>query len=463
MDSFEDFQVHNLFRYSLEEYRTRDPQLQRIAKLPFSYLSPLATEPNFEHPGIYLITGGRQVGKTTFLKQFILQLLVQKNVDPNNILFLAGELIDSHHKLVRLIEGFARPDQLQYLFIDEVNYIPDWDKGIKYLADAGFLDNTVVMLTGSDGLILRTAMQRFAGRRGQAAVVDYIFYPLSFREFALLKKPSLASLCDRINHSPLNEPDDVYADSHADLLALLASYLVHGGYLPAIANFWEANSIQPGTIRTYIEWIVGDMLKFRKTEKQVFEILRGIISTYATQISWHSLMKHLSIEHHQTVSDYCHLLQDTHVIYILEALNENTLTASPKKNKKIYFQDPFIYHAANAFVHENLSFSAIEKSVHDAHCVADLVEGMVVSHCKRHWKTFYLKGNVGEVDVAVLTEKKFIPIEVKWTTQFRKDDLRQIQCYDQGIILWNRADVRLFEDIPVVPLPKFLLKENFLS
>lgn len=463
MEPFDDFQTHNLFKYSLAEFKARDPQLQRIAKLPFHYLSPLALEPNFKKPGIYLLTGGRQVGKTTFLKQYILQRLEKDRFDPNHMLFLASELISSYHVLIRLLEAFSKQNTLQYVFIDEVNYIPDWDKGIKYLADAGFLENTIVILTGSDSLILRTAMQRFAGRRGNADQVDYIFYPLSFKEFALLKKPSLNTLCDSIEATTLSTPNSQYNNSHSELMSLLQHYLIHGGYLPAIANYWQEKTILAGTLRTYIEWMIGDMLKFKKTEKQVVEILKGILTTYSTQISWHSLLKHLSIEHHQTVSDYCHLLEDIHVIYILEALNENTLTGAPKKNKKIYFQDPFIYHAASAFIYQNRSLQFIEKTVQDPKHSAALIEGIVISLCKRYYPTFYIKGNLGEVDVALIKNNAFHPIEIKWTSQLRAQDLKQIQQYQNGIILWNQPEERLFNETAIIPLPKFLLKEAIVE
>ncbi len=460
MDSLEDFQIHNLFKYNISEFKARDAHLLRIAKLPFKYLSPLAQVSNFNEPGIYLVTGGRQVGKTTFLKQYILQLLEDKQVPAENILYLAGELINSHHILVRLIDQFSKPDLLQYLFIDEVNYIPDWDKGIKYLADAGLLEHTVVMLTGSDSLILRTAMQRFAGRRGKVDKVDYIFYPLSFKEFVLLKKPELRGLCELVNSIPLTEKNALYTKSHDDLKSLLNDYLIHGGYLPAIANFWQEQTIYPGTLRTYIEWIMGDMLKFKKTEKHVFEVLKGILTTYSSQISWHSLLKHLSIEHHKTVSDYCLLLQDIHVIYILEALNENTLMAAPKKNKKIYFQDPFIYHAASACVHQTLSFEHVLTTMKDPTQVSALVEGVVISHCQRQCPTFYIKGARGEVDVALIHGQRFLPIEVKWSTQLRDPDLSQIQSYPNGLILWNSEDISMFHQTPVIPVTRFLLVDS---
>lgn len=460
MDSFEHFEIHNLFKSSLDEFKARDPHLRRIASLPFNYLSPLAEAPNFKIPGIYLITGGRQVGKTTFLKQYILQLLETDHIAPDNILFMAGELIDNHHTLISHIEAFSKPEVLQYIFIDEINYIPDWDKGIKYLADSGYLENSVMLLTGSDSLILRTAMQRFAGRRGNADTVDYIFYPLSFREFVLLKNPGYASLCESVRNSPITDNNALYTDKHPELLLLLNLYLIHGGYLPAIANYWQEGTVYPGTVRTYIEWIMGDMLKLNKTEKHVIEILRGILTTYSSQISWHSLQKHLSIEHHQTVSDYCHILESIHVLYIVQAIDENRLSGAPKKNKKIYFQDPFIYHAVSALISHNLSFDNITESLNNPKIKSELIEGVVISHCERKHETYYIKGSKGEVDVAIIVNNKFIPIEVKWTAQLREDELKQVQSYHNGIILWNRDSNSLVGKTPVIPLPKFLLNMN---
>jgi predicted AAA+ superfamily ATPase len=453
----EDFEIHNLFRYSLEEFITRDPQLRRIAKLPFSYVSSLIHEQSLKCPGIYLITGGRQIGKSTFLKQFILNLLESDFVKSENIFYLAGELIDNHHALIRVLENFCNPLVLQFLFIDEINYISDWDKGIKFLADAGYLDNTVVILTGSDSLILRTAMQRFAGRRGKQAQVDYTFYPLSYREFVKLKHPELSTLVEQFNMLNILEDNPLYSQAHPQFMELLQSYLIHGGYLPAIADYWQEKSIQPGTMRTYNEWIVGDMLKHKKSEKHTLEMLNGLLKTYASQISWNSLLKQLSIEHHQTVSDYCHLMSDLHIIYILEALNENTLTASPKKNKKIYFQDPFIYHSVSGLIQQDLNDAHILKTLANPEKVSALIEGIVISESMRHYSSFYLKGSQGEVDLAYILKNHFYPVEIKWTNQLRKEDLKQVQLYPNGIVLWNRGTNQMVNNTPIIPLPKYLL------
>jgi len=58
------------------EFAARDPHLRRLAGQPLVYNSPLLERlPGRE--GIFTITGGRQIGKTTLLKQWMARLLHQ--------------------------------------------------------------------------------------------------------------------------------------------------------------------------------------------------------------------------------------------------------------------------------------------------------------------------------------------------------------------------------------------------
>lgn len=74
------------------------------------------------------------------------------------------------------------------ILLDEVTYIKNWDKGIKFLADSGELEHTVMVISGSDPTIIKEARTRFPGRRGLSNKVDFHLYPLSFHDFVLLNK-----------------------------------------------------------------------------------------------------------------------------------------------------------------------------------------------------------------------------------------------------------------------------------
>ena len=151
------FSPHNTHRESAAAFAKRDPNLRQMIQLPLPYRSPLLDRLKDLCPGVYSLTGGRQIGKTTILKQWMAELL-KSGVAPERIGYLAGELIDDHHTLVRLItEQVAEWEERGpgYLIVDEVTYIREWDKGVKSLADAGTLEDVVLMLSGSDSALIQ--------------------------------------------------------------------------------------------------------------------------------------------------------------------------------------------------------------------------------------------------------------------------------------------------------------------
>jgi predicted AAA+ superfamily ATPase len=109
--------------------------------------------------------------------------LLERRVPPKAIAYMTGELADDHHSLIRLVTDLLTemPDKdLKFIFLDKITYIRGWDKGVKYLADAGMLENTVLVITESDMVIIKEARMRLPGRRGISEKVDFHLYPLSF-------------------------------------------------------------------------------------------------------------------------------------------------------------------------------------------------------------------------------------------------------------------------------------------
>lgn len=444
----DEFQIHNLFRESPKRFLREDPHLRRAALQPFSYVSPLVNTPEFLEPGILMITGGRQVGKTTCLKQFIAKLLNEGRIRPDHVSFMTGELIRDDDELRReVVSELEGKRGWQVIVVDEIGYVKDWDKAVKFLADAGSLETTTLILSGSDSAILREAMKRFAGRRGRSARVDFVFHPLGFAETVTLKKPALSGLvaaCKATEYT-IDLPD--YRECLPQLETLFDEYLQHGGYLTAIADMLKGGRIEAATFRTYAEWLRGDILKHNKQEKYLREVLRGMMRTYASQVSWVSLAKELSIEHHKTVSDYMAILEDMHAVIVQEALEEHTLQAAPKKAKKLYFEDPFIFHAVETM----LGKTNVEST-------PALVETVAVAHfCRKFGKTYYLKGAKGEVDIAYLQGGTFLPVEIKWTTQIRPEELKQVMVYQNGLILGRQRAPSRIAHVRYASLIRYLL------
>ncbi len=96
------FSPHNIHQENPDLFSSMDPHLQHLRKQLLVHRSELLDLLPRHNPGIYTISGGRQIGKTTLLKQWMNELL-ESGVAPERITYITGELVDDHHSLVRLL------------------------------------------------------------------------------------------------------------------------------------------------------------------------------------------------------------------------------------------------------------------------------------------------------------------------------------------------------------------------
>lgn len=451
------FLPHNSHLESAEGFARLDPNLKQMNSLPLPYRSPLLDRLQTLNPGIYSLTGGRQIGKTTVLKQWMAELM-RSGVAPLHLGYLTGELIDDHHTLVRLISG-QLADEVEsgprYVLVDEVTYIRDWDKGVKFLADAGILDGVVLMLSGSDSVLIQEARMRFPGRRGKSAIADFHLGPLTFREYV-----DLAKRIPTAGRESLLAPTRGIGEETRRLVeAEFTRYLAHGGYLRAINDMAQEDSILPSTFAIYSDWIRGDMLKRGKQEHYLREVLAAVSDRYLTQISWNALARDMAIEHPATVADYVALLVSMDAVFVQPALIEDKLIAAPRKARRVMFADPFIMHAVNSWLRPDQDpyRARVEPMLADPDWCGRIAEACAVTHVRRFYPTYYIKAE-GEVDIAYVEGKRFTPIEVKWTQQLRPKDLKQIAKYRNGRIwarTWSSEEIG---GVAVEPLPLALYR-----
>lgn len=463
--SLDKFVVHNQHWVSLEQFINFDPHLKKLKDLPYVYQPELLSKFPYHTPGIFVIGGGRQIGKTTFLKQSILKLVSEGKIPGESILFLTGELINNGEELRRMLTSYLAGllGKECVIFIDEVNYIEDWDRFIKFMADAGSFEKCTLVLTGSDIVIIKDAMKRFPGRRGKAEQTNFHYYPLSFSEVVRLKRAVPKELFEEIRILSYEQMSSsrIVNENIDKIYEEFRQYVITGGFLTAINDLAKDGKIHTQTFVTYWEWILGDVLKHGRSENYLREILNGIIKRYGTQITWNSLAKDLSIDHHKTVSDYCDLLGQMDAVFVQQALLEHKLSAAPKKAKKIHFTDPFISHAVHSVLNdigdpwENY-LKPLQNGGDDA--LAPFVEAVVVTHFRRRFKTFYIK-NHGEIDLAYINDRRAVPIEIKWTSQLRPKELELISKYPNGMIAAKTTRISRLKNNIVVPIPILLMKE----
>lgn len=451
------FAVYNTHHLDPEKFWTLDNHLRALSEQVYQYKHPLLIDLPRNIPGIYTIGGGRQIGKTTLLKQWIAALL-EDGIAPQSITFLTGEIIDDHHVLIDILQRLTQAKPLNekyYIIIDEITYVKDWDRGIKFAADSGILNDCIVILTGSDLTLMQSARMTFPGRRGPADQVDFHIYSLSFKEFLTLKNTinDLTRICAGELIPDEKQMQLIYSEFN--------NYLQHGGYLTAINDIARENQIKPATLKTYSDWIRGDVLKRGKSEVYLKEILAAIIARYNKQVTWKNISDAISVDSHKTVADYCELLSMMDALFIQSSLIEDKLVGAPKKARKLTFTDPFIYHAIKFWLQSDAEpNSIINSDIQDSIVSSDLVEAIVSNHFRRHYPTYYIKAD-GEIDVAYVAAKKFWPVEIKWRNQLRPKDLKQLHKYKNSNIFAKTMFAGDVDSIPIFPLPLALLLDRF--
>lgn len=425
---------HNRFRDSLSAFMQADPHLAALSALKIQFSPSWWKDIHWDEPGIYMLTGGRQIGKSTSCKLMIKHCLEQSCFPPDHIFYFPCDEVFDAKELSQIVRHFVESisGKKFLLIIDEVTYVKGWDRVIKALADEGYFREGLCFLTGSDTIILKEAAMRFPGRRGKAARVDFHLYPLSFAEYVQLIDPS-------------TEHDGQALKMHFE------RYLQCGGYLRAINDLAEEGEVSASTFMTYEQWIRGDFLTRGKSEETLIAILNALLTVGVSQISYSALTQKIGLISKETLMDYCRLLERMDLLINLQAYDQNKKQGFPRKDRKFHFTDPFIYRTLKRWLKREgvLNTVVLDNTI---------VEACVAGHCHRLGKTFYFKGQ-GEIDVIWLHQNKVKALEVKWAEQIRPADLKMLKQFKDTQILTKREHQGEVNGIQSLPVPVFLKKE----
>ncbi len=321
------YYIHNYFKESLAAFEEKDPQLSILSQLKYQYSPKWWTGLTPALPGVYIVTGGRQIGKSTSCKLLIKYCLEHKMFAAEDMFYFPCDEIFDAKSLSQSIRYFLEQvgDHRFLLIIDEVTFVKNWDRVIKALADEGWFRQGLCILTGSDTLMLKEAAMCFPGRRGNADQTDFHLYPLTFKEYVALVNE---------NQTP----------GEAQLRKYFQEYLICGGYLRAINDYAETGSVRPATFQTYEQWIRGDFLRKGKKESYLLSLLDALLKVGVSHISYSALTHRIGMMSKDTCIEYCHLLERMDILFSMQAYDQNRKQGFPRKNQKFHFLDPFIYN-----------------------------------------------------------------------------------------------------------------------
>jgi predicted AAA+ superfamily ATPase len=358
-----------------------------------------------------LLSGARQVGKTTLFLQVIDDLL-NRGVPPTNILYatfdhpllkLAG--LDELLRTWREFEpGSEGPE---YLFLDEIQAAKDWQTWVKHQVD--FERRRRIAVTGSAVPLTREGQESGVGRWHTLKLATLSFYEyLQLRRLPDPALPAVGSLLE-----PLHWDDAQRVRVGQDgqpLTGLFHEYLLRGGF-PQNALV-ESVSLAQKLLR---EDIVDKVLKRDMTAlfgvRRVLELEQVFLYLCLHDgglLELPQLCGSLELKR-PTVSSFIDLLEATHLIYRLLPLGygKQVLRARPK----VYLADAAI------------APSVLLKGrglLEDPDGLARAVETAFFKHVFARYYArsvgfFYWRGKKDrEVDIIADLAGRLIPFEVKY-------------------------------------------------
>jgi predicted AAA+ superfamily ATPase len=205
------------------------PELPSWRRAAFGELLGWTTSPPAARA--VLLSGARQVGKTTLMLQAV-EALLAAGAPAANVLYVTFD-----HPMLKLTGIDAvldawrarepKADGPEYLFLDEVQYVADWGTWVKHQVD--FHKDRRIVFSGSAMPLVETGQESGVGRWHTIALAT-----LSFYEYLQIKKLSLPAL------PQVGEPGELFDFSPADFLRVREAasayvghfheYLLRGGF-----------------------------------------------------------------------------------------------------------------------------------------------------------------------------------------------------------------------------------------
>lgn len=379
---------------------------------------------------IKIIYGMRRSGKSVILNQ-IMDEIVASGINKSNIIYINFEslkydFIKNAKDLYNYIESLKINDDKYYVFLDEVQKVDEFEKGINSLR---ITNNYSIFITGSNSrMTLLELSTDLSGR-----YVSFRINPLSFKEIVELtntkEKDYEKLLYDIFKWGGL--PQRFLFDNDEDKISYLSS--VYDSII----------------LKDIVERLgIKDIASFNK-------VLQYVLDTESREFSRDNVIEYLKKEYHEIANDtlynYLEAFSTTFImnkVYRYDVHGKNIL----KTLNKYYTNDLGIKQIKTN--NEEINYSvALENIVYN-----DLIG--------KDYKVFIGKTQKGEIDFIASKHNKFKYIQVCYDLSDENTRNREFSAFDdiedseKYIITLTKEDYSR-DGVKQVNIFDFLMNDNF--
>ncbi len=388
---------------------------------------------------VLMLTGPRQVGKTTLLEMCSKGARAYVTLDDLDARSLA------QRDPALFLQTWRPP-----LIIDEIQYAPQLFSAIKIIVDRE-KRNGLFWLTGSQKFhLMRGVTESLAGR---VAIVDLL--GLSQAELHGRAAASLPFLPtpDWIAHAREETLESTRAKQLTDIYRQiwLGSYPRLNDEGPAVRELFYRSYVQ-----TYIQRDVQDVLKI-SDQMSFNRFLAAVAARTGQLLNYASLARDVEVDN-KTAKSWLSVLETSGLVYLLQPYHRN-LTKRLVKTPKLYFLDTGLA----AYLTKWPDAASLEAGSMSG---AILETWLVVEILKSYWHNgreanffFYRDTDQKEVDLLIEAGDTLYPVEFKKTAAPSQNAVRQFAVLDKlgktvgpgAVVCFVERDTPLSRHVTAIP------------
>lgn len=383
---------------------------------------------------VILITGARQVGKST---------LLQHCVGNNN--YVPLDRPDIRELAINdpgLFLQRYKPSSNAPLIIDEIQYAPDLLPYIKSIVDSNDAKGQY-FLTGSQQFhLMNKISESLAGRVGVVNLLGL----------------SLNEIDNNANAEPFIPISNYIADRRKTAKTYTVSDIfkfIHNGFYPALNN-GEVKDIEyfySSYVQTYLERDIRDLASIND-EMLFLKFIRIVAARTGQVLKYSELAGETGISE-PTAKKWLSVLVTSGLVYLLEPYYAN-ITKRMTKMPKIYFLDTglcaYLTGWSSSVVLEK---GAMAGAFFETFVVVEILKSYLYNG-KRAPLYWYRDIDKKEIDILIEKDGLLYPVEIKLTAKPEKSMVKSfgiIKNRGEGAVVCSALeDLPLTENINVVPV-----------
>ena len=341
---------------------------------------------------VLLLTGPRQVGKTTLLEMLTTSRHRYVTLDDLNSRALAQQ------DPTLFVQTFKPP-----VIIDEIQYAPKLLSAIKIEVDRQKQKSGMYWITGSQKFsLMRGVTESLAGR---VAIIDM----LGFSQAEMEKRPKTPAFLPTTKWLSKARKNSLPA---LDTKALY--HCIWQGSFPKILGMSpkQRGIYYSSYIQTYIQRDVRDMARVFD-EIKFHNFITAVATRTGQLLNYADLARDVAIDN-KTAKSWLSILQSGGLVYLLQPWHSN-LSKRFIKTPKLYFLDTGLVSYLTKWTDpDTLSKGAMSGSILETWFFTEIL--------KSYWHTgqtayfyYYRDKDLREVDLLIETAESFYPVEFKKT------------------------------------------------